>query len=102
MKVYLQASYWAQNKSEVFLKAKPEPDPKSPTRFTTLGDHAGLQYLKKAKDIFVKWKASGTTGLTDEILLSLLYFTLLSVGVAENSFGYSWQICLTFAVEDLA
>ena len=23
-------------------------------------------------------------------------------GVAENSSGYSWQICITFAVEDLA
>ena len=23
-------------------------------------------------------------------------------GVAENSSGYSWQICVTFAVEDLA
>ena len=30
------------------------------------GDHAGLQYLKEAKDIFVKWKAFGTDGLTNE------------------------------------
>ena len=29
-------------------------------------DHAGLQYLKRAKDIFVKWKESGTAGLTNE------------------------------------
>ena len=30
------------------------------------GDYAGLQYLKRAEPIFVKWKASGTTGLTNE------------------------------------
>ena len=27
------------------------------------GDHAGLHYLKRAEEIFVEWKASGTTGL---------------------------------------
>ena len=32
-------------------------------------DHVGLQYLKRAKDIFVKWKASGT-GLTDETFIA--------------------------------
>ena len=29
-------------------------------------DHAGLQYLKRAKDVFVIWKASGTAGFINE------------------------------------
>ena len=30
------------------------------------GDHTGLQYLKRVEDIFVKWKAAGTTGVTNK------------------------------------
>ena len=30
------------------------------------GNHVGLQYLKRTKDIFMKWKASGTAGFTSE------------------------------------
>ena len=37
------------------------------------GDHAGLQYLKKAKDIFVKWKASGSAGFTNEIFTACMH-----------------------------
>jgi len=30
------------------------------------GDEVSLQYLQKARDIFVKWKISGSSGLTSE------------------------------------
>ena len=36
LKVYLHVSYRARKKPEVFRKVKPEPDPKSSARFTTL------------------------------------------------------------------
>ena len=32
------------------------------------GHRAGLQYLKGAEDIFVKWKVFGTAGLTNETI----------------------------------
>ena len=36
------------------------------------GDHADFQYLKSAKDNFVEWKASGTTGLTNKIFTAFI------------------------------
>ena len=36
------------------------------------GDHAGLQYLKRAEDIFVKRKESHTAGLANETFIACI------------------------------
>ena len=57
--------------NEVYLLAIPMTycclglQKKRQIKLSIAGVHAGLQYLKRAEDIFVKWKATGTTGLTN-------------------------------------
>lgn len=44
----------------------------APMQISSSEESSGLQYLKKAREIFVKWKASGNAGLTSETFLACI------------------------------